>query len=499
MDWGIDPDRVSEIAEIVRNRRFSAADAEKLMLAIVGGAGEHADSPLWDMAQVLLALGLLARQPRLPPRDAAIACLLDESGLMVGPLKRGKEAKHGAMVVRSGAEGLTLASLGEPRVYGWGRVKRALGLADFLFNSPFVDPAAGSGVDALRQSLDQLFQEDGDLSALSKRAVQAPARYMRAWRRRYLPLHAFAELIRHREAFIAELKRGRDFGPEEVFELWRFAIGRGETWSFTRYAEKLAALMREERTDVERRAFLAPVAMDAMTVGEPSENPEAAIIDWLDREEEPDIPDPPIVERPEEGEGEDGEERFTDRTMSALNALPDAPKLLTKEERRQAAAALALLPVAHEQPHTLLRAVGVAPWENRLVEATRRGRMDGQAAGLDYDGVANDLTALDQRLGELILIGLALAGSAGAGGAEGAKILKKWRHDRASFRIEDAELAQTFTTIERDLRVVANALKRILQQTGRLAAHAQLGQLASADEARFAAVFAERYQVKVRM
>ena len=249
----------------------------------------------------------------------------------------------------------------------------------------------------------------------------------------------------------------------------------------------------------QRRAFLAPVSADGMTVGEPSESPEAAIIAWLDREEEPDLPDPPIVERPEGEEGEDDEERFTDRTMSALNALPDAPKLLTKEERRQAAAALALLPVAHEQPHTLLRAVGVAPWENRLVEATRRGRMDGQSAGLDYDGVAGDLTALDQRLGELILIGLALAGGAGACGAEGAKILKKWRHDRASFRIGDAELAQTFTTIEHDLRVVANALKRILQQTGRLAAHAQLGRLASADEARFAAVFAERYQVKVRM
>ncbi len=255
--------------------------------------------------------------------------------------------------------------------------------------------------------------------------------------------------------------------------------------------------MREERTDIERRAFLAPVSMDGMAVGEPSEDPEAAIIAWLDREEEPDVPDPPIVERPEEGEAD--EERFTDRTMSALNALPDAPKLLTKEERRQAAAALALLPVAHEQPHTLLRAVGVAPWENRLVEATRRGRMDGQPAELDYDGVAGGLTALDQRFGELILMGFTLAGGTGAGAAEGAKILKKWRHDRASFRIEDAELAQTFTTIERDLRVVANALKRILQQTGRLAAHAQLGQLASADEARFAAVFAERYQVKVRM
>jgi hypothetical protein len=496
MDWGIDPERVAEIAEIIRNRRFAAADAEKLMLAIVGGAGEHADSPLWDMAQILLGLGALARAPRLPPRDAAIACLLDESGLMTGPLKRGREASHGPIAIRSDAEGLRLSSGGEPRLYGWGRVKRALGLADFLFNSPFVDPAAGSGVDALRQALDQLFAGDGDLNALSKRAVQAPARYMRAWRKRYLPLQAFAELIRHREAYLAERKDGRDLGPDAILELWRFALSRGETWSFTRYAEKLAALTREERTDVDRRAFLSPVSVETMVTGEPSEDPEAAIIAWLDRNRDEDgEPEPPVDAQ--EDESEDGEERFTDRTMAALAALPDQPKLLTKEERRQAAAALALLPLAHEQPLTLLRAVGVAPWENRLVEATRRGGGECQQGQLDYPGVAAETKALDGRFGELILIGLCLAG--GAGAAEGARVLKKWRHDRASFRLEDAELAQTFASIARDLRVVAGALKRILQQQGRLAAGADLGQLASADEARFAAVFAERYQLKVRM
>lgn len=499
MDWGIDPDRVAEIAEIVRNRRYAAADAEKLMLAIVGGAGEHADSPLWDMAQILLGLGALARQPRMGPRDAAIACLLDETGMMISPLKRGKEAKHGAIAIRANAEGLTVDGGGEPRVYGWGRVKRAMGLADFLFNSPFVDPAAGGGVDALRQALDQLFAEEADLTTLSKRAVQAPARYMRAWRKRYLPLQAFADLIRHRESYLAETKRGRDLGHDEILDLWCFAIGRGETWSFTRYAEKLAALMREERTDVERRAFLMPVSVDGMVTGEPSEDPEAAIIAWLDREAEPDAAEAPIVEAPEE-EGESAEEeRWTDRTMSALNALPDAPKMLTKEERRQAAAALALLPLAHEQPLTYLRAVAVAPWENRLVEATRRGRADGQASNLDYLIVSGELKALDQRLGELILIGLHLAGASDAGGAEGGKVLKKWRHDRASFRIEDAELAQTFAIMGGDLRVVANALKRVLMQVSRMGASADLGQLAGADEARFAAVFAERYQVKVRM
>jgi hypothetical protein len=496
MDWGIDPERVSEIAEIVRNRKFSAPDAEKLMLAIVGGAGEHADSPLWDMAQILLALGVLARQPRMGPRDAAIACLLDESGLMIGPLKRGKEARHGAVAIRSDAEGLKLDGGGEPRVYGWGRVKRAMGLADFLFNSPFVDPAAGGGVDALRQSLDGLFADEADLTTLSKRAVQSPARYMRAWRRKYLPLQAFADLIRHREAFLAERKRGRDLAADDVFDLWCFALDRGETWSFTRYAEKLAALAREERTHVDRRAFLAPVSVEAMVVGEPSEDPEAAIIAWLDREDEVERPDAPEPEA-EPAVGEDGEETFTDRTVAALNALPDQPKLLTKEERRQAAAALALLPLAHEQPLTLMRAVGVAPWENRLVEATRRGRPDGQETGLDYPAVAECLRTLDQRFGELILIGLCLSG--GAGGTEGAKILKKWRHDRASFRLEDAELAQTFASIGRDLRVVAGALKRILRQTGRLGDDAELGRLAGADAARFAAVFAERYQVKVRM
>jgi hypothetical protein len=498
MDWGIDPERVSEIAEIIRNRRFSAPDAEKLMLAIVGGAGEHADSPLWDMAQILLGLGVLAKQPRLGPRDAAIACLLDETGMMIGPLKRGKEARHSLVAIASSAEGLTLTSGGEPRVYGWGRVKRAMGLADFLFNSPFVDPGAGNGVDALRQALDTLFAEEGDLTTLSKKAVQAPARYMRAWRKRYLPLQAFADLIRHREAFLAEHKRAhaRDLDQEDIFTLWRFAVGRGETWSFTRYSEKLAALMREERTDNERRAFLAPVAIDGMVTGEPSEDPESAIIAWLDGEMEPDLAEAPIVEAPDD-EGE--EEKWTDRTMSALNALPDVPKMLTKEERRQAAAALALLPLAHEQPHTLLRAIAVAQWENRLIEATRRGKAEDQPSNLDYFLVHGELQALDQRLGELILIGLFLTSPAGGAAIEGGKILKKWRHDRASFRIEDAELAQTFTIMGHDLRAVANALKRILLQLGRLGTQANLTQLASADEPRFAAVFTERYNLKARM
>ncbi len=60
-----------------------------------------------------------------------------------------------------------------------------MAIADFLFNSPFTDPGSGTGVDALRIGLDTLFLENASLSDLSKRAVQAPARYMRAWRRKF--------------------------------------------------------------------------------------------------------------------------------------------------------------------------------------------------------------------------------------------------------------------------------------------------------------------------
>jgi hypothetical protein len=497
MDWGIDPERVAEVAEIIRNRKLPAADAEKLVLAIVGGGGENVDQPLWDLAQILFCLGHLARQPRLGPRDAATACLLDESGLLTAPLKRNsKTVEVGRFRISGGPEGVAVTSPEGERSFAWGRVRRAMALGDFLFNSPFTDPGAGTGVDALRIGLDTLFLENDSLSDLSKRAVQAPARYMRAWRKRFLPLQAFAELIRVRETYLSERGRTRErrgLDPEDVFDVWRLALSRGETWSFARYVEKLAALIREERSDAERRAFLQPVALDAMTAGEPSDNPEEAIIAWLDRDEAArpagNDNDPEPAEPPEDPDAPE----FEERTLAALNALPEIPKVLTKEERRQAAAVLALNPLCHEQPLTLLRSVQAAGWENRLVEASRRGVPDTRAGGFDYAGEIDGVAELDQRFGELILMALHLSSAEGAAGAEGGRILKKWRHDRSSFRMEDAKLAQTFAMMGQDLRVAAQAMRRVLQQLARFAASGDLAALAAADEARFGQVFSERY------
>ncbi len=95
MDWGIDPERVAEVAEIIRNRKLPAADAEKVVLAIVGGGGENVDQPLWDMAQILFCLGHLARQPRLGPRDAATACLARRDGRDDRPAQARAEDRRG--------------------------------------------------------------------------------------------------------------------------------------------------------------------------------------------------------------------------------------------------------------------------------------------------------------------------------------------------------------------------------------------------------------------
>jgi hypothetical protein len=500
MDWGIDPERVAEVAEIIRNRKLPASDAEKVILAIVGGGGENVDQPLWDMAQILFCLGHLTKQPRMGPRDAATACLLDESGMFTAPVRRaGKTVEEGAFKIAGGPEGVSVKSPEGERSFAWSRVKRAMAIGDFLFNSPFTDAGAGTGVDALRLALDTLFLDNPSLTDLSKRAVQGPARYMRAWRKKFLPLQAFADLIRVRESYLAERSRtreGRGLDAEDVFELWRLALHRGETWSFARYVEKLAALIREERTDAERRAFLQPVAIDALVTGEPSEDPEAAIIAWLDRDED----GPPAAindNAPEPVDVEDDPDApaFEERTLAALNALPEIPKVLTKEERRQAAAIFALNPLCHEQPLTLLRAVQAAVWENRLVEASRRGSAEARGGAFDYAAEVDGVKALDQRFGELILMALHLASAGTAGGAaeEGAKLLKKWRHDRSSFRMEDAKLAQSFTTMGHDLRVTAQALRRVLQQLGRLAATGDLIALSNADEVRFGQVFATRY------
>ncbi len=499
MDWGIDPERVADVAEIIRNRKLPAADAEKVILAIVGGGGENVDQPLWDMAQILFCLGHLAKQPRMGPRDAATACLLDETGMLTAPLRRvAKTAEVGGFRITGGPEGVAVASSEGERSFAWSRVRRALAIADFLFNSPFADPASGTGVDALRISLDTLFLENASLTDLSKRAVQAPARYMRAWRKKFLPLQAFADLIRIRETYLSERSRtreGRGLDADDVFDVWRLALARGETWSFARYVEKLAALIREERTDSERRAFMQPVAIDSMVAGEPSDNPEEAIIAWLDRDEaaRPALND--NAPAPQDPPDDPDAPEFEERTLAALTALPEMPKVLTKEERRQAAGIFALTPLCHEQPVTLLRAVQAAIWENRLVEASRRGVADSRGGDFDYGVELSGMRVLDQRFGELVLMALHLSdrGKGGAAAGEGAKILKKWRHDRSSFRMEDAKLAQSFAMMGHDLRVTAQAMRRVLQQLGRYSASGDLAAQSAADEARFGLVFAERY------
>jgi hypothetical protein len=85
------------------------------------------------------------------------------------------------------------------------------------------------------------------------------------------------------------------------------------------------------------------------------------------------------------------------------------------------------------------------------------------------------------------------ATSGGAAAEEGGKILKKWRHDRSSFRMEDAKLAQSFAMMGHDLRVSAQAMRRVLQQLGRFAASGDLAALSASDEALFGEVFATRY------
>lgn len=514
MDWGIDPARVAEISTIASSRRFSARDTEKFVLAITGSGSENADLPLWDMLQVLFSLGALTANPRMPARDAAIGCMLDESGILLRPLRQDGPVSisfAGATIESSATE--IVLSYGvdkgdaKTRSFSWSRVRRALGLADFLFAAE-ADERSEGGLAALRTALDAVFalsafDEDG-----LKRAVQEPARFMRAWRRRHLPLLAFADLIRQREAFLnasGRRERQREFDPEDLVSLWSFALLHGETWSFARFAERFSALIREERSSVGRRDFMAPASIDSLMARQPSENPEEALIAWLDQQAligELELDEPEEDDEPEDEEDEDGVVR--ERVYAALMRLPVEPKFLNKEERESIGRALAILPLAHEQPLTLVRSRAVAPWENRLVEASRRiagsnrGQVDQSPEAFDYAGIAVGLAALGRRLDELLLIANALEAIEGpqsdAATAEGQKLLRRWRHDRASFRIDDAKLALIFARHGGALRTVAAALHRINRQQKRFGETADLVAQAASDEARFTDVFSQRYQ-----
>eukprot|EP01042_Synura_sphagnicola_P033941 gene33941-43545_t len=178
MDWGIDPARVAEISTIASSRRFSARDTEKFVLAITGGGSENADLPLWDMLQVLFSLGALTANPRMPARDAAIGCMLDEGGILLRPLRQEGPVRTvlaGATIEASAAEiVLSYGGKGDvkTRSFSWSRIRRALGLADFLFAAE-ADERSEGGLVALRTALDATSREKDSRMRVQKQECQS--------------------------------------------------------------------------------------------------------------------------------------------------------------------------------------------------------------------------------------------------------------------------------------------------------------------------------------
>jgi hypothetical protein len=516
MDWGIDPERVAELAAIAEARRFSARESEAFILAVTGG-GAHADMPLWDLLTILFGLGHLTASRRMGPRDAAIGALLDQSEMPWRALRREAAPSLTAAGARisAGPAGLTVAFAGVPalrlvgtddggpqptRDYSWSRVRMCLAIGDFLFMSAAPRPGQPDGLSALSMGLDAVFGAARFDEALLKRAIQEPARFMRVWRKQHLPLQAYAELVRLREAWFAEQGRtrvNRDLAADDVLALWQATREGGATWPYARFLEKLACLTREERMGAGRRSFMDAAPIDDVHGADWAHNPEDALLEWLDLARDavgqghatPGEHAPPEApadaERDEDGSPydaeRDGPELAEERSVLALAQLPDQPKMLTGEQRAGVAAVLGLLPLAAELPLALLRAQASREWENRLIEQRRRGA---ERAAVDtapppfayFDEVAA-LAAHRDRLAQLVAIGVVLGapGPAGLDLTAADAALKKLQRDRASFRMEAAELALIFTRAQGALLTVSRALGRITKPAEALATKTDLG------------------------
>lgn len=523
VDWGIDPKGVSELNAVAQARRFSARESELFVLAVTGG-GANADIPLWDLLTIAFALGWLTSKGRYGPRDAALNCLLDQTEAPLLGLRRGQEIAvdaAGARIV-GGPRGLDVTFAGDDgsatRSFAWSRVKMCLGLGDFLFMSASPKQGQPDGMSSLNVALDAVFGSRVFDQQLLKRGIQEPARFMRAWRRRYLPLQAFAELVRHREAFLAERSRtqaNRDLDADDVLALWSFSRARGATWPYARFLEKLASLVREERQSAGRRSFMDAASLDDLAGHEPFHNPEDAILEWLDLSRaqisagiEPSPAPEARLPKPANDAGlpadnpyveEDGPELAEERSVLALMQLPENPKFLTGEQRQQIANVLCLQPVAYDLPLALLRAQATREWENRLVEATRRAAGSGRAGVntaapvFDYKTELETIGEHAERAGQLVQVGFAL-GAPGAIRPDrelGLAVLKKLQRDRASFRLEQTELAQIFTEVQGPLLTVSRALQQITRRGDAFAARTDLARQARIDQGAFATILSQ--------
>jgi hypothetical protein len=517
MQWGMDPARVAELKAIAEARRFSVRETERFVLAITGTA--QADMPLWDLLVILFALGHLAATPRMAPRDASIACMLDEGGHCFAPLRRAVHQPRSVLgaTIAAGPASLDITfadaagdAQGSSRSYAWSRVRLCLALGEVISMAQLPDTLVGGtprdGMTVVAEALSQIFEAPRFGHALLKQAIKGPARFMRGWRQAYLPLQAYAELVRAREAWLALVGRGhatRTLDSDDVLALWRFTRQRGATWTYARFLEKLSSLLREERMQAARRGFMAAGSLDdlsdaALGSTQPDLD-EAALLATLDGTGEAEAVEPAAGPAGQSGDGEPpllAEEP----ALLALLALPAEPKLLTGEQRARLAATLCLLPLAAELPLTLLRANASRNWENRLVEASRRRGATGVRAAVDtapptfdYAGELVALSVQETQTTQLVDIAELLTQAMPSGPRHDAAAahLQKLQRDRASLRLPLAELALILARHHGGLLLVRRAMNRIHRSAQAFGVRHDLQAQALADQHWFSLVLAE--------
>lgn len=440
---------IDDVRQIVEERHLALPTGRFLAKAIAGEIRPNRDAPLWDLANVLYAIGRAASARGDKPVDAIEAALFDRRRVGASYIKGLFEAAPAGVRLTGDRLEVTAGAKGWSASHA--AIGRTLALGDFIATGDELSMLPG-----LRAILLDLTDAKADPDQARADARRDLSRLLNEFRQRTMPLASGERRVRELEAFLRQ-RYGRDgdtvewMTDDDVLGFWHMLTTEDRRVQFRTAVARIRAYAEVLREIAPRRQVSEAGSIDdrfdvaGPALGE-DDGPEAATA-WGDTLS--DIR--PLAER--------------------LDRIPETPNVLKGTERQALMELLSLDPWHLKKPLTVVRWLVFGYLQAIATQAERTRSKVASFAALaeanpDY---AETVKTYQDAKAHLILIAMIAHGlrkSDKNAPRETIRELKQVR--RRGFDAPIAELQPVFASFDGDLADVLIALNGFVEACAKL-------------------------------
>lgn len=439
---------IDDVRQLVEERHLALPTGRFLTKAIAGEIRPNRDAPLWDLANVLYALGHAARGRGETPVDAIEAALFDRRRVTTTYLTSLFDGAPAGVRLTGDRLEVTAGTKGWSASYA--AIGRTLALGDFIATGDELSMLPG-----LRAILLALTAPKVDADQARTDARRDLSRLLNEFRQRTMPLASCERRSRELETFLRQ-RYGRDgdtvewMTDDDIIAFWQLLTAEDRRVQFRTAVARIRAYAEVIKEIAPRRQVSEAGSIDdRYDLAGPSLDEDAP--DWATAWGDTLSELPPLAER--------------------LDRIPDVPNVLKGTEKQALMELLALAPWHQKKPLTVLRWLVFGYLQAIATQAERTRSKVASFAALaeanpDYAETVKSYQDAKAHLTLIAMIAHQLRKSDKNAPRETIRELKQVR--RRGFDASIAELQPVFAAFDGDLADVLIAVNGFIEAAAKL-------------------------------